>query len=294
MRLTTTGPVQTARSMRHNVGHCSDSSSSTHTVTNDSAAAVSAAITSRGSSSPTTVANIMQLRRAICLTSTRADCHALSEPEPSPTTVSTDTYRKRPGTRANGNRRTASLRYHPDVATAEKSSSRVAAAEDLFRDTLAWLGADYGRQVFYVERDLAYTLQSHLVQRVESEHLPYRIYNDYPMIAGLRRSLSADLAIVSSSNEALVAAEFKYEPCHRRLDLLQNKLPVTVWAGIKKDTTRAVEFVNLNKTKVAYAVCVDEGNHLAKRDLSIYQEHLHWTGWPHHNHQIAVHISRQP
>jgi hypothetical protein len=124
---------------------------------------------------------------------------------------------------------------------------------------------------------LVYTLQSHLVQRVESEHLPYRIYNDYPMIAGLRRSLSADLAIVSSSNEALVAAEFKYEPCHRRLDLLQNKLPVTVWAEIKKDTTRAVEFVKLNKTKVAYAVCVDEGNHLAKRDLSIYEEHLHWT-----------------
>jgi hypothetical protein len=194
MRLTTTGPVQTARSMRHNVGHCSDSSSSTHAVTNDSAAAVSAAITSSGSSSPTTVANIMQLRRAICLTSTRADCHALSEPEPSPTTVSTDTYRKRPGTHANGNRRTASLRYHPDVATAEKSSSRVAAAEDLFRDAFAWLGADYGRRVFYVERDLVYTLQSHLVQRVESEHLPYRIYNDYPMIAGLRRSLSAELS----------------------------------------------------------------------------------------------------
>jgi hypothetical protein len=110
------------------------------------------------------------------------------------------------------------------------------------------------------------------VQRVQSEHPAYRIYNDYPMIAVLRRSLSAGLAIVSSSNEVLLAAEFRYEPCHRRLDLLQNKLPVTVWTEIKKDTMRAVEFVSLNKTKVAYAVCLDEGSHLAKRDLSIYQE----------------------
>jgi hypothetical protein len=104
----------------------------------------------------------------------------------------------------------------------------------------------------------------------------------------------AELAIPRSSGEVLVAAEFKYEPCHRRLDLLQNKLPVTVWAEIEKDTKRAVEFVKLDKAKVAYAVCVDEGNHLVKRDLSIYEEQFHRMGRPHHDHNIAVHLSRQP
>lgn len=69
---------------------------------------------------------------------------------------------------------------------------------------------------------------------------------------------------------------------------------MTAWVETEEDTKRAVEFVKLNKTKVAYAVCVDEGDHLAKRDLSIYAEHLRWTGQPHHDHHIAVHLSKQP
>ena len=96
------------------------------------------------------------------------------------------------------------------------------AAETVFRDALARLGADYGSRVFYVERDIVFTLQTRMVEGVRSEQLPVRVYNDYPMIAGPRRSLSADLALVATpGDQALLAAEFKYEPCHRRLDLLK-------------------------------------------------------------------------
>src|SRR5688572_18986663 len=142
-------------------------------------------------------------------------------------------------------------------------------AEVLFRQAIEWLGASYGSHVFYFERDIVYTLQAHLTERVSAEHLPVRVYNDYPMIAGPRRSLSADLAMVSPTDEVLVAAEFKYEPCHRRLDLLKTKLPLTVWAEIVHDTERAQQFVQERKTRVAYAICIDEGNYLAQRELSI-------------------------
>jgi hypothetical protein len=46
-----------------------------------------------------------------------------------------------------------------DLILLKDTSDLVAAADDLFRDALAWLRADYGRQVFYVERDLVYLVQ---------------------------------------------------------------------------------------------------------------------------------------
>jgi hypothetical protein len=137
------------------------------------------------------------------------------------------------------------------------------------KEAIEWLGAKYGSKVFYFERDIVYTLQSHLVARVDAERFPIRVYNDYPIIPGQYRSLSADLALVSTTKDVLLAAEFKYEPCHRRPDLLKSKLPVTIWADIVKDTLRAYRFVEEGRARVAYAVCIDEGNYLAQRDLSI-------------------------
>ena len=146
-----------------------------------------------------------------------------------------------------------------------------------------------------VERDIVYTVQARLVERVQSKQWPIRVYNDYPMIAGTRRSLSADLALVATpTDQVLLAADFKYEPCHRRLDLLKNKLPVTVWTEVTHDIDRAQQFVDQGRTKIAYAVCIDEGNYLAKRDLSVYEDHLEWTGQPHHDHNIPVHMFRVP
>jgi len=36
----------------------------------------------------------------------------------------------------------------------------------------------------------------------------------------------ADLALVSPDGPVVVAAEFKYEPSHRRADILRTKFPV--------------------------------------------------------------------
>lgn len=114
----------------------------------------------------------------------------------------------------------------------------LAHAERLFTDALDWLGRRYGDRVFYVERDIVYTLQSKLNELISSQAGEWRVYNDYPMLPGPRRSLSADLSLLTPQRDVAVAAEFKYEPCHRRVDVLKNKLPVTVWSDIVKDTVR--------------------------------------------------------
>jgi hypothetical protein len=167
-------------------------------------------------------------------------------------------------------------------------------ADALFREAIDWLGSDYGSHIFYFERDIVYTLQNHLVAQIDAERRPFRVYNDYPIIPGRYRSLSVDLAIVSTTKEVLLAAEFKYEPCHRRIDLLKTKLPVTVWTEIMHDTQRVAQFVQEGRAKVAYAVCIDEGNYLARRDLSIYEERLAWAGKPHHDHDVSFLITRRP
>jgi hypothetical protein len=167
-------------------------------------------------------------------------------------------------------------------------------AESLFTDALDWLGRTYGDRVFFVERDIVYTVQSKLNELISSQAGKWRVYNDYPMLPGRRRSLSADLALLTPQGEVAVAAEFKYEPCHHRLDVLQNKLPVTVWAEIVKDTVRVQEFVNVGRTRVAYAVCIDEGRYLARRDLAIYADRQVWDGRPHHDHPVDALIFRYP
>jgi hypothetical protein len=91
-----------------------------------------------------------------------------------------------------------------------------------------------------------------------------------------------------------LAAEFKYELCHRRSDLLKTKLPVTIWTEIVHHTERAARFVQEGRANVAYAVCIDEGNYLVRRDLSIYEERLAWAGKPNHDHDISFLIARRP
>jgi hypothetical protein len=53
--------------------------------------------------------------------------------------------------------------------SAQGSIQEVEAAEAIFRAAIDWLGDSYGSRVFYFERDVVYTLQTHLVERVRSE-----------------------------------------------------------------------------------------------------------------------------
>ncbi len=133
---------------------------------------------------------------------------------------------------------------------------------ELFEQTLEWFRVHYSDYHFFVERDVVWTLQMHLSRLVASTRSPYHVFNDYPIIPGTRRSLSADLVLVEQhTNRIEVAAEFKYEPSHRRKDILPSKLPVVFWGddGVGKDVKRVHEFVRLGKVQTAYAVFVDEG-----------------------------------
>ena len=83
-------------------------------------------------------------------------------------------------------------------------------ADRLIKDALSWLQANYSDFAFFVERDVVWTLQLRLSKQIKDSNLTYRIYNDYPMLAGSHRSLSADIVILDNADRVAMAAEFKY------------------------------------------------------------------------------------
>lgn len=152
-------------------------------------------------------------------------------------------------------------------------------AEEIFLNSLDWLKNSYDNFHFYLERDLVWTLQCHLTQLVEQSKVPIRVYNDYPIIKKERRSLCADIALVSTkTNQVELLAEFKYEPSHQRDDILPTKFPVVFWGkdGVGKDVERVRDFVMNEGASCGYSIFVDEGGAFRHRDPHPDSE---WQSW---------------
>ena len=146
-------------------------------------------------------------------------------------------------------------------------------AIELFKESLKWFKDNYG--CYFTERDIVLTVQQSLNRTIEERRLPYKVFNDYPMIPGPRRSLCADLVIMNKDEDendkntrVEIAVEFKYEPDHHRIDLLKSKFKPTVifWKeGVGKDIMRVNDFVNRGKSKEGCFILVDEGKYFYDR-----------------------------
>lgn len=143
--------------------------------------------------------------------------------------------------------------------------------ESVFKD---FINVTYPRLRFFTERDIVWGFQSDLWDRIRGRHLPFRMFHEYPMIAGKQRAQWTDLAILSNAGEVEVAAEFKYEPDHARAsdrggDIWHTKLnpSVVFWGadGVAKDVARAEEYVARGIARHAYSIFIDEGGHFLSR-----------------------------
>lgn len=151
-------------------------------------------------------------------------------------------------------------------------------ADDLLDRALARLRSDYAEFVFFAERDLVWTLQTWILGDIEAKSLSLRLFNDYPVLPGKRRGLSADLVLLDGDGVDL-AVEIKYEPSHARTDIPQGKLPVVVWGddGVAKDIARINEFTSTGPVRRAVALFVDEGGAFRHRSP---HPGSRWIDWP--------------
>ncbi|MFC3015848.1 hypothetical protein ACFOEL_05535 [Virgibacillus litoralis] len=136
-----------------------------------------------------------------------------------------------------------------------------------------------------MERDIVWTLQKELDDIIRKENLSLKVYNDYPMIKGQRRSLSTDLVLLNDLNEVELAVEFKYEPSHRRREYTNGKFPVTGRKGILNDITRIKEFTDSTKAKTAHAIFIDEGSYLYNR-IKPDNFQSKWIKWGNYNSEL--------
>ncbi len=117
----------------------------------------------------------------------------------------------------------------------------------LFEAVMDWSKTSYGQHMFFVERDLVWTIQNRVALEIVERGLPLRVFNDYPILPGNRRSLGTDLALLTCGGAVEVAIKFKYEPSHRRggIDIWPTKFPVIGWSNVAHDMARAKKFVGL-------------------------------------------------
>jgi hypothetical protein len=172
----------------------------------------------------------------------------------------------------------------------------VTAASELAEEAIRWLQERYDQFSFYQERDLVWTIQSHLVAEIRRRDLDLRVWNDYPMFRQGRQAESADLVLQAADGTIKVAIEFKYEPSHTRPDIQRRKLPVVFWnsEGVARDIERAQRFVAEGWAEVAYAVFVDEGSHFRHREAHVGSRWIDWQARTPDGHKVAMLWSRWP
>ena len=141
------------------------------------------------------------------------------------------------------------------------------AATLLFWEAINWLRESYSQHRFFLERDVVWTVQKRLIDEISRQGLPYRVFNDFPVMKGKRRGISADLVLLGAQERVEVAAEFKYEPSHKRDDISPGKFPVVYWGskGVAKDIDRVRHFVKQGAARTAISLFVDEGSYFRKR-----------------------------
>lgn len=146
-------------------------------------------------------------------------------------------------------------------------------AAKLFESAMEWLQKNYRNYRFFTERDIVWTLQTHIMKLIGRQRLDYQVFNNYSLSSNKSNKhsrVSTDLAIISP-NGVEVAAEFKYEPSHDRKDkdIKRGKFPVVSWDdpnwSVVKDVKRIREYTEKGWVRIAYSIFIDEGSYFSKK-----------------------------
>ena len=165
-------------------------------------------------------------------------------------------------------------------------------AKRAFLDALSWLGNRYGEQVFYVERDVVYAVQTRLNELSRHGTRHFACTTTTPLWPGARRGLSADLVLLgpSQGDRSRGGVQVRAVPSPPRC--AQEQVACDCVGG-HRQRHHACTGVDGN-VHVGYAVVIDEGGYLARRDLAVYADRQRWSGQPNHNHPIDALIFRYP
>ncbi len=156
---------------------------------------------------------------------------------------------------------------------------QVGPAERIAGQAVEWLRETYDDYAFYVQRDVAWTLQNRLSELVGQAAVDLCVFNDYLVLDARPRPCHADLVLVGSAGTIEVALEISYEPSHRRRDIPASRLPMVFWGqGVVQDVQRAQQYVKHGAVVAGWSLFIDEGGHFRERTAPPGSE---WHDWRH-------------
>lgn len=144
--------------------------------------------------------------------------------------------------------------------------------EDILDSVLKWLESAYGDYDFFLERDIAWTIQCKVRESIYKGHYQLKVVHEFRKF---------DLAILNNQNIDQVVIELKYEPDHQRAnegDFLNTKFDVCAWCDILKDIKKAEDYVSQNPSRKAVTILFDEGDYWKKKQPQA-PPHTKWEIW---------------
>lgn len=166
--------------------------------------------------------------------------------------------------------------------------------------TASGLRDNYDDFGFEQERDVVWTVRTHLLAEIRKENRPFRVLSGNRITPTIRES--ADLVILDESDLVHVAVEFKYEPDHSRTDIDARKFPVVFWGAAPSEERNSVghvvkrvrQFVEAGGARAAYAIFVDEGGHFRHREPFPGSKWIDWGQRTPEGHSVSILWSRWP
>ena len=132
----------------------------------------------------------------------------------------------------------------------------------LFLDVLDWLRTTYASHRFFLQRDVAWTVQKRLLDRIGPGVPEYRVIHNRKVPKG--KGPQFDLAVVSPNGTVEFVLKLKFEPAHK---LEPGKNPVVEWTTVVGDVQTVQRAAEERHTRHAYSLFIDEGVYYrAKRE----------------------------
>ena len=165
----------------------------------------------------------------------------------------------------------------------------------LFEEVVAWLEANYKSYHFFEERDIVWTMQTHMLSEIGKHNLDFKIYDNHKCV----KDKHADLAILNGNLTIDTLIEVKYEPDHTRanIDIYSKKFPRVYWnnkryGGVEPDIDRIRNLVRQGIAKTGYSIFIDEGSHFATKSEPEGSVWVEWGTSPYSNKKISVLVSK--
>jgi hypothetical protein len=184
-------------------------------------------------------------------------------------------------------------------------------ASVIFEEAFDWLIENYKKFYFHKERDIIWTLQKRITKVIEDGNLPFKVYDEYPLIPGTRCSIRSDLAILKKKMRPIqgkiieAAVEFKYDPDHNREDMLtffydrygkrKTKFPVVFWKeGVGKDVEDARMYFSDRLARISYAIFIDEGGYFRHKAPFVGARWREFPSGSNEANKLSVHWFKLP